>query len=106
MQDKQPQVLYTPEQRARRDATKWTLVQGLLAPVQFLIFLVSLYLVLNSLQTGEHTDWALAYFAVLDINSLTIAKIDSVKLVGIRGKGLGKINSNLNCSANCFVIRT
>ena len=60
MQDKQPQVLYTPEQRARRDATKWTLVQGLLAPVQFLIFLISLYLVLNSLQTGEHTDWALA----------------------------------------------
>jgi 3-vinyl bacteriochlorophyllide hydratase len=60
MQDKQPQVLYTPEQRARRDATKWTLVQGLLAPVQFLIFLVSLYLVLNSLHTGEHTDWALA----------------------------------------------
>ncbi|MDE3231747.1 MAG: 2-oxoglutarate synthase, partial [Pseudomonadota bacterium] len=43
MQDKQAQVLYTPEQRARRDATKWTLVQGLLAPVQFLIFLVSLY---------------------------------------------------------------
>ena len=60
MQQKQPQVLYTPEQRARRDATKWTLVQGLLAPVQFLIFLVSLYLVLNSLRTGEHTDWALA----------------------------------------------
>ena len=60
MQQSQPQVLYTPEQRARRDATKWTLVQGLLAPVQFLIFLVSLYLVLNSLKTGEHTDWALA----------------------------------------------
>jgi 3-vinyl bacteriochlorophyllide hydratase len=60
MQQFQPQVLYTPEQRARRDATKWTLVQGVLAPVQFLIFLVSLYLVLNSLKTGEHTDWALA----------------------------------------------
>jgi 3-vinyl bacteriochlorophyllide hydratase len=54
------QVLYTPAQRARRDATAWTLVQGVLAPVQFLIFGVSLYLVLNSLQTGEHTDWALA----------------------------------------------
>jgi 3-vinyl bacteriochlorophyllide hydratase len=27
--------------------------------VQFLVFLISLYLVLNSLQTGEHTDWAL-----------------------------------------------
>jgi 3-vinyl bacteriochlorophyllide hydratase len=55
-----PQVLYTPAQRARRDATAWTMVQGILAPVQFLIFGISLYLVINSLQTGEHTDWALA----------------------------------------------
>ncbi len=54
-----PQPLYTPAQRARRDASGWTLVQGVLAPVQFLIFLVSLYLVLRSLQTGLHTDWAL-----------------------------------------------
>lgn len=53
-------ILYTPAQRARRDATAWTLVQGVLAPVQFLIFGVSLYLVVRSLQTGEHTDWALA----------------------------------------------
>lgn len=53
-------LLYTPAQRARRDASGWTLVQGVLAPVQFLIFLVSLYLVVHSLQTGEHTDWALA----------------------------------------------
>jgi 3-vinyl bacteriochlorophyllide hydratase len=60
MQQSQPQFLYTPEQRAKRDATRWTLVQGLLAPVQFLVFLVSLYLVLNSLKTGENTDWALA----------------------------------------------
>jgi 3-vinyl bacteriochlorophyllide hydratase len=60
MQQSQPQVLYTPEQRAKRDATRWTLVQAVLAPVQFLVFLVSLYLVLNSLKTGEHTDWALA----------------------------------------------
>ena len=60
MQQSQPQVLYTPEQRAKRDATRWTLVQGVLAPVQFVVFLVSLYLVLTSLKTGEHTDWALA----------------------------------------------
>lgn len=53
-------ALYTPAQRARRDASRWTLVQGVLAPVQFLIFGVSLYLVLTSLHTGEHTDWALA----------------------------------------------
>jgi 3-vinyl bacteriochlorophyllide hydratase len=52
-------VLYTPAQRARRDATRWTLVQGVLAPVQFVIFLVSLYLVMTSLSSGLHTDWAL-----------------------------------------------
>ena len=60
MQQSQPQVLYTPEQRAKRDATRWTLVQGVLAPVQFVVFLVSLYLVVTSLKTGEHTDWALS----------------------------------------------
>ena len=52
-------VLYTPAQRARRDATRWTLVQGVLGPVQFVIFLVSLYLVMTSLSSGLHTDWAL-----------------------------------------------
>jgi 3-vinyl bacteriochlorophyllide hydratase len=45
--------LYTPEQRARRDATKWTLVQGILAPVQFLVCLISAGLVLRFLATGE-----------------------------------------------------
>jgi 3-vinyl bacteriochlorophyllide hydratase len=48
-----PAPLYTPEQRRRRDRTRWTLVQGILAPVQFLIFLVSLALVLRYLSTGE-----------------------------------------------------
>lgn len=45
--------LYTPEQRQRRDESIWTLVQGILAPVQFLIFLVSLWLVVRFLATGE-----------------------------------------------------
>ena len=58
------QPLYTPAQRARRDATAWTMVQGVLAPVQFAVFLISLYLVVQSLQTGEHTDWALASVVV------------------------------------------
>ena len=44
--------LYSPEQRARRDATVWTLVQGILAPIQFLVCLVSLCLVLRYLFTG------------------------------------------------------
>ena len=45
--------LYTPEQRRRRDTTVWTLVQGLLAPLQFVIFLVSLGLVVRCLATGQ-----------------------------------------------------
>ncbi len=47
-------ALYTPEQRKRRDETVWTLVQGILAPLQFLVFLISLGLVLHTLATGEH----------------------------------------------------
>ena len=45
--------LYTAEERARRDATRWTLVQGLLAPFQFFVFLLSLGLVIHYLSTGE-----------------------------------------------------
>jgi 3-vinyl bacteriochlorophyllide hydratase len=45
--------LYTPDERARRDASPWTVVQGILAPVQFLVFLVSLALVLRYLLTGD-----------------------------------------------------
>lgn len=48
-----PMPLYTPEQRIRRDQSVWTLIQGILAPVQFLIFLISLVLVVRYLQTGE-----------------------------------------------------
>jgi 3-vinyl bacteriochlorophyllide hydratase len=45
--------LYTPDQRRRRDQSAWTLVQGVLAPLQFLIFLISLVLVCRFLLTGE-----------------------------------------------------
>jgi len=45
--------LYSPEERLRRDATVWTTVQGLLAPIQFFVFLVSLGLVLRYLLTGH-----------------------------------------------------
>jgi 3-vinyl bacteriochlorophyllide hydratase len=45
--------LYTEAERARRDATRWTLVQGLLAPAQFLAFAISVFLVLRFLMTGE-----------------------------------------------------
>jgi len=57
-----PVPLYTPEQRARRDSTGWTVVQGVLAPLQFLVFVVSLALVLRYLATGagyEVATWSI-----------------------------------------------
>ncbi|KIN69977.1 2-vinyl bacteriochlorophyllide hydratase [Sulfitobacter noctilucicola] len=45
--------LYTPAQKMRRDQTIWTLVQGILAPLQFIVFLVSLVLVCRYLLSGE-----------------------------------------------------
>ncbi len=48
-----PRALYTTEERRRRDASPWTLVQGVLAPLQFAVFLISLALVLRFLATGE-----------------------------------------------------
>jgi 3-vinyl bacteriochlorophyllide hydratase len=46
-------MLYTPDERLRRDASPWTMVQGVLAPLQFLVFLVSACLVLRYLATGD-----------------------------------------------------
>jgi 3-vinyl bacteriochlorophyllide hydratase len=48
-----PGGLYTPEERKRRDASKWTLVQGILAPLQFLVMVVSVALVVRFLATGD-----------------------------------------------------
>ena len=45
--------LYTAEERRRRDQSPWTTVQGVLAPVQFVVFAISLGLVLSYLRTGE-----------------------------------------------------
>ena len=50
--------LYTEAERARGDATIWTLVQGILALLQFIAFLVSLALVLRYLLTGAGYDAA------------------------------------------------
>jgi 3-vinyl bacteriochlorophyllide hydratase len=58
------QPLYTPEQKQRRDTTSWTLVQGILAPFQFLVFLVSLGLIGYAYATGELWDIALASVVV------------------------------------------
>ena len=49
--------LYTPEERRRRDQTPWTTVQGILAPLQFLVFFISTILVIRFLWTGQG-EWA------------------------------------------------
>ena len=64
--------LYTPEERARRDSSVWTLVQGILAPVQFVIFLVSLFLVLRFLSTGEGAEAATISIVVKTLALYTI----------------------------------
>jgi 3-vinyl bacteriochlorophyllide hydratase len=55
--------LYTPDQRRRRDASRWTVVQGVLAPVQLLVCLASIALVARYLANGE--GWAIAAASVV-----------------------------------------
>ncbi len=45
--------LYTAQERERRDRSPWTIVQGVLAPLQFLAFAVSLVLIFHYLITGQ-----------------------------------------------------
>lgn len=69
---RQGRPLYTPEQRLRRDQSGWTIVQGILAPVQFLIFLASLALILRYLVTGEG---ALAAHVSIVVKTVTLYAI-------------------------------
>jgi len=55
-----PQPLYTPAERARRDASRWTFWQGVLAPLQLLVCLTSIVLVSRWLSTGAGGDVATA----------------------------------------------
>lgn len=64
--------LYTPEQRRRRDASAWTTVQGVLAPVQFAVFLLSVGLVLRYLATGSGFGVATASIVVKTLVLYTI----------------------------------
>ncbi len=70
--------LYTAEERRRRDASPWTLVQGLLAPLQFAVFLVSLGLVLRYLATGEGLAVATASVVVKTLVLYTIMVTGSI----------------------------
>ena len=46
-------MMYTPDQLRRREASRWTKVQIILAPIQFVAFIISFGLVIHYLLTGE-----------------------------------------------------
>jgi 3-vinyl bacteriochlorophyllide hydratase len=69
--------LYTAEQRARRDASPWTMVQAILGPIQFLAFVVSFALVIRYLTTGE------GYFAASVSVFIKIALLWAITLTGM-----------------------
>ncbi len=64
--------LYTPDEKRRRDASPWTMVQGVLAPAQFLVFAVSLALVVNYLVSGSGGQAATASVVVKTLVLYTI----------------------------------
>jgi len=70
--------LYTPEQRIRRDQTPWTLVQGILAPIQFLVCLISASFVIRYLATGDGLRAANISVIIKTILLLTIMVTGSI----------------------------
>lgn len=54
------ELLYTENELRRRDASPWTTVQGVLAPLQFGVFLISTWLVARFLVTGDGATLATA----------------------------------------------
>lgn len=71
-------ALYSADERRRRDETVWTTVQGVLAPAQFLVFLISLALVARALATGEGHDLAAASIVLKTLVLYTIMITGSV----------------------------
>lgn len=71
-------TLYTAEERARRDRSRWTLVQGILAPLQFIVFAVSVVLVLRYLLTGDGLAAATASIIVKTLVLYTIMITGSI----------------------------
>lgn len=81
-------ALYTAEERVRRDESVWTIVQGVLAPLQFLVFLVSLGLVLRTLATGEGAFAADASIVIKTLVLYTIMITGSIWEKVVFGKWL------------------
>jgi 3-vinyl bacteriochlorophyllide hydratase len=87
-QRRAPAPLYTADERSRRDSSPWTLVQGILAPIQFMVFLISVTLVLRFLLTGEGATAATASIVVKTITLYTIMITGSIWEKVVFGKWL------------------
>jgi 3-vinyl bacteriochlorophyllide hydratase len=81
-------ALYSKEERARRDASPWTLVQAVLAPLQFLVFAVSLGLVARFLMTGEGYQLATASILIKTVLLYLIMITGSIWEKEVFGKWL------------------
>ena len=80
--------LYTPEQRLRRDTTRWTLVQGILAPIQIFIAIGSAILVVRYLREGEGEALATASIILKTLTLYTIMVTGSIWEKVVFGKWL------------------
>ncbi|WP_394690167.1 2-vinyl bacteriochlorophyllide hydratase [Hoeflea sp.] len=67
-----PVGLYTADERVRRDNSVWTLVQGILAPIQFLVFAISVGLIAHWWMTGA---WLMAAHVSIVIKTMTLYAI-------------------------------
>lgn len=80
--------LYSPAERRRRDASPWTTVQAVLAPLQFLVFLASLALVVRYLSTGDGYGLATASIVIKTIVLYVIMITGSIWEHDVFGKWL------------------
>ena len=81
-------ALYTDAERQRRDESVWTVVQGVLAPLQFVVFIISLGLVIRTLTTGEGAFAADASIVVKTLVLYTIMITGSIWEKVVFGKWL------------------
>jgi 3-vinyl bacteriochlorophyllide hydratase len=80
--------LYSPQERQRRDRSPWTLVQAILAPLQFLAFIVSIALVARYLITGRGYEIATASILIKTTALYTIMITGSIWEKEVFGKWL------------------
>jgi 3-vinyl bacteriochlorophyllide hydratase len=84
----EPRPLYSPEERRRRDQSPWTVVQGILAPVQFAVFLASTALVVRFLLTGQDEGLATASIVLKTLLLYTIMVTGSIWEKAVFGRYL------------------